>query len=299
MLDIESFAFRQFPEARISGDEIQVNCPNCEDNKQHYNINRSRQVTHCFKCGFSPNWIGLVMYWTNLPYWSAVSELYHKPRVIEFNKMMGEETKLWKVASVISLPDGFRNLITVNTKVAAKMRNYILSRGFSSWHIQRYNIGITDSIPLRIIIPIEFNYWQGRRLYDFMEPKYLNPPDPARNALFNSVALTLYEEVVICEGAFSAMAVGENAVALMGKECPDEKLVRLLNSDVRRFIVALDSDAKNQAINLCWILQGGGKEVELWDFHSGDPADNDGTVTKKPFTFRTKIEEELYGSRKR
>lgn len=295
MLDIESFVSRYFPEATYSNDEIQVNCPNCDDTKRHMYINRSRQVTHCFKCGYSPNWISLVMDITRLPYWMAIGELYRKPRVIDFNTMMNGEDRPRRIQSILSLPTGFVNLTNLNTHVAIKMRDYIYSRGFGNWHIQRYNLGATPNIPLRIIIPIEFNYWQGRRLYDFMEPKYINPPDPAKKAIFNSMALTTYKEVVICEGAFSAMAIGENAIALIGKECPEEKLARLLDADVHKYIVALDSDAKEYALKLCDMLQTGGKEVELWDFHYGDPAENDGIITKRPFTFKTKVEEGLYG----
>jgi len=284
MFDVVSFVERNFPECNQSGFELQVCCPMCDDSKQHLYINTQRQVCHCFKCGYSNNWVGLVMDVTGLPYYRAIGELYHVPRMRDFHSKI--EVKQ-DARPAVQLPEGFKNILLAEAKRA---RTYLNNRGITDKQIAHYNLGIAVSVPGRIIIPIEFDYWQGRRLYKWMDPKYINPKNPAKEAVFNSIALSLYEEVVICEGAFSAMAVGDNATALIGKECPQEKLERFGGSKVSKFVVALDSDARKHAMILADKLSRLGKDVEIWEFNSGDPAENDGTVRKQDYNFKTKVE---------
>ena len=84
--DIESFVTRNFDDYRYYGNpvsDIQVCCTQCEDTKYHLHINldSSKPVVHCFRCGYSANWIKFVMNVSGLSYWNAVGELYVIPKI--------------------------------------------------------------------------------------------------------------------------------------------------------------------------------------------------------------------------
>jgi hypothetical protein len=170
-------------------------------------------------------------------------------------------------------------------------KKYAKKRGFPDWYWARYNLGVADSVGWRLIIPVEKSYYQARALTSWLEPKYTNPSYKAEEYLFNSSALEIYDEIVICEGCFNAMAVGENAIALLGKEVPKKKLARLVQSSVKRFIVALDKDALSWSVALADSLKRFGKEVIIWEFDtSADPAEG-GTYKTIPYDpFKTQIE---------
>lgn len=296
MFDITGFLNRNFDEIIPAKDglELRVNCPSCADHKHHLWVNTEKQTCHCFKCGYSAGWIRLVMDVMGCEYYQALGELYHKPRMVDYHSQFGG--KQVELIKEVGLPDGFTNLLTSDTPDSRRALAYIRMRGFTDRHISYHNIGVATSVPNRLIIPIEKDYWQARRLYEWMEPKYLNPESDAGDAIFNSQALELYEEVVICEGAFSAMAIGENSVALIGKECPDAKFKRLASAQVSSYILAVEQEARKEMGKLADKLNREGKIVTMWYYEAGyDPAENDGEIIVKHWDLKTQIESKLGG----
>lgn len=298
MLDVESFVYRFFDEVGKYGNpvtDLTVDCQFCgnrvgrHDTKRHLHISINKEVVHCFRCDYKNNWVGFVMDVTGYPYYRAIGELYYTPRMKDFEKKV---SSLWgdngNPSRDVTLPEDFYPLSSKMMLPTMRLaRSYLRKRGFNAWYWKRYNLGVADSVPHRVIIPVEKNYWQGRRLHEWMEPKYLNPKIPSGDLLFNAPALEQYEEVVICEGAFSAMHVGTNAIALIGKEVPKEKLERLAWSKVSRFIVALDSDATLHAVQLANKLSKLGKmDIIVWKYQDGDPAENNGVVVAEEYNFK-------------
>lgn len=300
MLDIEHFLTTHFEDVGTYGNpptDYKVDCPFCEerigtyDTKGHMNVSMDKQAVHCFRCGYSKSWIGLVMDMTGLPYFRAIGVLYSVPHMTEFESALRSVSK--EVDQVIQplaeLPKGFKPLAYTRDEVTKPFRMYLRKRGFSEDIWKRYNLGSASGVPGRIIIPIEDGYWQGRTIYRWMNPKYMNPKVDARAVIFNSLALSTYNEAVICEGAFSAMAVGLNAVALIGKEPTKEKLQRLVDSNVSKYIIALEPNAFGTMEKLADTLQGEGKEVTIWNFLKGDPAEKDAEYDSLEYGFRAKV----------
>lgn len=281
MLDIQGFIDRQFPESIPAGNpvtDMRVQCPFCGDEKYHLYISLDKQTCHCFRCGYSASWVRLVMDILGCKSWKAVGELYHKPRMVDFDKQINilSHTTIIKEAlpSDVELPEDFKIATDSDGELGAIARKYLYSRGYGNDVITKYSLGVAPSIPWRVIIPIEGAYWQGRRLYKWMSPKYINPKFEAKAVLFNSRALRSYEEVVICEGAFSAISVGDNAIALIGKEPTDQKVDRLVQSSVNHFIITVEPEAWGTIGLLAKRLYRAGKSVTLWVFNSGDPANS-------------------------
>lgn len=305
MYDIEGFIERNYTDFRYYGNpatDISICCPFCEargagaDNKYHLqlHLDPDKQVVHCFRCGYAGTWVQFVLDSTSMPYWQAIGELYVKPRVREDlddrlrKKMM--KTGVIDISKEYQLPEDFRLLeMRDNSRLAAVARKYLWKRGFSPKVSQKYNLGIADSVGFRLIIPIERGYWQGRALVKYVTPKYLNPKEPAKDILFNVKALHLYEEVVVCEGFFSAIAIGDNAIALIGKEPTDEKLERILKSTAKRFIIALEAGAFSSMQKLADALDHAGKEVILWKYEGDNDPANSSQHTTQVYDLKAKL----------
>ena len=293
MFDIEQFVYRHFDVVDTYGNpptDYRVECPFCDDIKGHMHISMDKHVVHCFRCGYARSWISFVMDTLKCSYIIALGELYKTPAMVDFQRKINtyiEETQPER--SNVVLPADFISLNGVLNGDYTAHKSYLINRKFTPEYWSMYNLGVADSVPYRIIIPIEFNYWQGRAIYKWMEPKYVNPSNSSSIAIFNSKALDLYDEVVVCEGAFSAMAVGDNAIALIGKESPKEKLDRIVHSSVSKFIIALEPDAFNTMMKLTDALVGMGKEVMIWKYDFGDPAEVGATFQELPYNLKTKI----------
>ena len=81
------------------------------------------------------------------------------------------------------------------------------------------------------------------------------------------------EPIVLCEGIFDAIAIRNNAIPLFGK-FPSKTLVkRLVEKKVKRVYVALDEDAKKDAIKLVKFLMDSGIETYLLEMKDKDPSE--------------------------
>lgn len=302
MFDIEGFITRQFDDYSYYGNprsDIRVNCPFCaKDYKQHLYVSLDKKTAHCFKCGYAASWITFVMDVTGLPYYKAVGELYVEPKLRgDLTDTVLERMNQAIVPSVpkivvehYDLPADYRQLSIEDTgKLPMRAKAYLTVRGFGPKYWRRYKLGVAESIGYRVIIPIERGYWQARRIIKFLEPKYMNPKEEARHILFNAQAILMYEEVVICEGAFSAMAVGGNAIALIGKEATEEKIGRLLDSRVKRFVIALEPEAFSTMGTLADILVSDGRKVIIWRYMKGDPADPASSMEVLEYGLKSKV----------
>lgn len=302
MFSIEAFADRQFGAYQYYGDpptDIRVDCPFCygrgmgDDNKAHFHISLSKQAVHCFRCGYKNSWAGMVMDLLDVPYWKAIGEIYTPPQIktqrikedvrsaiLEADPEEIEEQESMLPEDYHLLTRDYADRLTVSARKYLKKK-----RGLGVNYWSKYKLGVAESVGYRVIIPIEKGYWQGRAIFKWVEPKFLNPDKPARDILFNAKALEQYDQIVICEGAFSAMAVGDNAVALIGKEPTKEKVKRLLDSGVKDFIITIEPNAYKTMGKLAEALHRGGCEVGLWWYNDGDPMD--GQIYEK-FNFHLK-----------
>ena len=297
MLDIANFVYRNFPEATQYGtppEDYRVNCPFCakggegDDTKKHLYIGIEKSMVHCFRCGYASNWINFVKDILGCSYMQAVSELYHQPDMVDFNRVIKGKKSEPEIMPCI-LPEDFVPLSSTNRKQFRQQKDYLLGRGFGSAYWRDYNLGVAASQPCRVIIPIEADYWQARAIFNWVVPKYINPVSPSSVAIFNSQALTVFPEIIVCEGAFSAMAAGRNAIGLVGKQAPAEKMARLVNSLPQSFILAIEPGAFDTMKILADELLAHGKSVTLWKYDQGDPNEPGAAFQEIPYDFRTKV----------
>ena len=81
------------------------------------------------------------------------------------------------------------------------------------------------------------------------------------------------EPIVLCEGAFDAIAIRRNVIPLLGK-FPSKTLVkRLVEKKVKQIYVALDEDARQDAIKLSKFLMDYGISTYLLNMKDKDPSE--------------------------
>ena len=112
----------------------------------------------------------------------------------------------------------------------------------------------------------------ARDMFPNSKFKYKNPP-MSKDTVGFELFINWDEPIVLCEGAFDAISVRRNAIPLFGK-FPSKTLVkRLVEKKVKTIYVALDKDAKQDAIKLSKFLMDCGISTYLLDMKDKDPSE--------------------------
>jgi DNA primase len=189
------------------------------------------------------------------------SELILFLRHGDFTELTFTEEKVeLSEAKPVYLPDGFKLITQGTSTLANSFRKYVIKRGFQPEALARHGVGYCTKGEYfgYLIIPFytegNLRYWNARLVIG-SGPRYNNPPKDITGLgkeflIYNSDALGLYNQVFICEGAINALTMGENAIATMGKAVSRYQINSLIKSQSKRFILLLDPDAKDKAIDL-------------------------------------------------
>jgi hypothetical protein len=113
-------------------------------------------------------------------------------------------------------------------------------------------------------------YWTARTYVEGLAPKYLNPFNvPRSNVLGNmdTVESEFQDEVIICEGAISAIVAGRNAVWTYGRCVTTEQIELLDGLNCGRFVIVSepDVDAKRNTLELARALSRIRRECYIVD----------------------------------
>jgi len=157
--------------------------------------------------------------------------------------------------------------------------SYLKRRGIGGIDILRYSMGYCSSngYSNRIIIPSydadgKLNYFIARDMFPNSKFKYKNPPMSKDTVCFE-MFINWNEPIVLVEGVFDAIAIRNNAIPLLGK-FPSKTLVkRLVEKQVKKIYVALDEDARKDAIKLSKFLMDYGIKTYLLEMKDKDPSE--------------------------
>jgi hypothetical protein len=116
------------------------------------------------------------------------------------------------------------------------------------------------------------NFFTGRTYYNNSSFKHKNPK-VSKDIIGFDIFVNWSETVTIVEGAFDAIAVKRNAIPLFGKKLLDILKTKIMNSGTKRVNIALDSDAINDALDICEYLISNGIEVRLVEMGDKDPSE--------------------------
>ena len=247
-------------------------CPKCSHHKRKLQINTETQRFHCWVCNFGGHKISQLLRKVGAP----------KSLIKEALQLVGDYVSYDKDKTEkkhdISLPKEYQPLyIKSNDPIYKNAIHYLRKRNISIKDVLRYSIGYCSSgvYANRIIVPSydkdgRLNYFVARDIFPNSSMKYKNPP-ASKDVIGFELFVNWNEDIVLVEGVMDAISVRKNVIPLLGK-FPSKSLVKkLVEKKVKTIYIALDEDAKQDAIKLSKFLMDYGIETYLLEMDGKDP----------------------------
>jgi DNA primase len=153
-----------------------------------------------------------------------------------------------------------------------------LNRGLRVEDIVKYNIGYCEDGEYgdKIIIPSydekgKLNFFVGRSFYE-TKFKHKNPR-VSKDIVGFDLLVNWDTPIVLCEGAFDAIAIRRNAIPLFGKSIQTELEKKIIGNSVKKLYICLDSDALKNALGLAEKFMSYGIQTHLVDLGDEDPSE--------------------------
>ena len=260
---------------KLKNGEIAFHCKFCNHHKKKLQINLENQKWHCWVCNSGGQKIVQLLKKLNVSQNIVKNVLQLLDEYVSYDKQKEKETQ-----HGLSLPKCYKPLYRHSDSLVRKHAlKYLKQRGITQREIIRYQIGYCDDglYQNRVIIPSydkegNINYFVARDIFPDSKMKYKNPP-VSRDIIPFELFVSWEHPIVLCEGVFDAIAIKKNAIPLLGK-VPSKKLImKIIESGVTDIYIALDNDAKDDALKLSEFMMGYGKNVYLVDMDTKDPSD--------------------------
>jgi len=292
-------------EYEVRSGEFRINCFRCDDATGNLEISLDKGIFHCWKCNYSGKLVRLLKDY--LGYLPNIDEYVSPDDLRRFSPEVLFQKEGRKPGEFLGLPEEYISLTSdFLTYVGRKALRYVLSR-MTEGDVENYQIGYCGlgKYKWRVIIPV---IEDGRPVYfiarTFMgeSPTYKNPEKEEvgigkEEVVFNLGGKASREDgVVICEGVFDAIRVGDAGVAIFGTSLSDIQMFKLLEVS-KKFIILLDGDRPGieGAIKMAHKLLSLRNEVCVVVPPKGDPSDwSNGEISQwlsqaKPFNSNQEI----------
>jgi DNA primase len=251
-------------------------CPFCNHRKPKLEINMAtnengKNPWECWVCETKGTTIRSLLYQLKVPKAQSAEILKYLPKGAQIE---------YKGISILKIPDEYQLLSSASetSVIANSVKKYLYERGLSDNDFIKYQIGYctTGDYGGRIIIPSysesnQLNFFIART-YDGNYYKYKNP-EASKDIVFFENLINWNAPIILCEGVFDAMAIRRNAIPLLGKNMAPALYKKILVSSTSDIYVALDSDARNRALQISEKLLNQGKRVYLVEMKEKDPSE--------------------------
>jgi len=254
-------------------------CPLCNHRKPKLEINlvpttKNENPWHCWACDAKGK--------TMASLFKTVKA--DKEKYSELNSILGTTTKIdhSEFNLSVELPKEYKPLYNLSkTDIIAKHAlSYVKKRGITSTDILKYQIGYceTGRYANKIIIP---NYDANGKLNYFIARSFEKDPSKKydavstdKNSIIGFENLINWDlPVILCEGAFDAIAIKRNAIPLYGKTMSKQLTKKLLSNNIKDIYLALDSDALKSTLKIAGDLLQSGKRLHVVQLEGKDPSD--------------------------
>lgn len=207
------------------------------------------------------------------PTWDEYNAIFS--RVNRYNYDQAND----QVNDQVELPKEFKPLYQKSNSIKWKHAlNYLLSRGLRVEDIVKYNIGYCEDGEYqdKIIIPSydergKLNFFVGRSFYD-TKFKHKNPK-VSKDIVGFDLLVNWDTPIVLCEGAFDAIAIRRNAIPLFGKSIQSELEKKIIGNSVKKLYICLDSDALKNALGLAEKFMSYGIQTHLVEVGGSDASE--------------------------
>jgi len=273
-------------------DNYAFHCPFCNHRKPKLEIDmhtneEGKNFWECWVCQTKGQSIRSLLRQLKTPREQASEILKYLPKGTNIQ---------YKQLSIIELPKEFKPLITATSTsvIANTIKKYLYARGLTDIDFIKYNIGYCTSGEYggRVIIPSyngsnQLNYFVARS-YDGNYFKYKNP-EASKDIIFFENFINWNVPIILCEGVFDAMAIKRNVIPILGKSLSTTLYKKIITNKVKDIYIALDTDAKDRALEIGEKFLNQGKRVFIVDLPDKDPSDMGFTA----FTNHIQLAQEL------
>ena len=255
-------------------------CPFCTHHKNKMEISlrtteKRENFWHCWVCGAKGKTLLTLFKKIKAPK-SKIDELNILVVPNKKDKTI-EQGALTLPKEFISFSDQEKFITDRIAQIESKHAFKFLSkRGITNEDVIKYNIGFCKEGPYaeRVIIPSynelgQLNYFIARAYKD-SDRKYKNPPVAAKDAIGFELYINWDAPIILVEGMFDALTIKRNVIPLFGKVLHDKLMKKLVESSVNRIYIALDNDARKDALKQAERLMSYGKEVYLVEMEGKD-----------------------------
>lgn len=262
---VNNFIYEHFSNVKLSksGTHFLARCALCGDSKiskskRRFNLdyNNGAPVYHCFNCGRSGQFIKLYSEIKGV----SLEEAKREFRKFDTNIIKKSFTKNKLKKSIVAKPNItyhdyiLEDCISVDDKTDGfilpifqkALKNFIRSR---NTHNYKLYIAYKGKYKGRVIIPIYDNnnhiiFFQGRAFGKNYDKKYDNPPVEKSHIIVNDGKFDENKYIIISEGFFDALSIGNQGTSVLGASINDDFLKRIFTKTKTGVIIALDNDEK-------------------------------------------------------
>lgn len=254
-------------------EEVRIHCPFCGDDKFHGYVNTTKNVFYCQHCGASPDANsrgytalmfmvrvhGLTFREAKLIVYggTAIERIHALAKNQDLDKVIRDLTHVpvtkyhSSALETIEMPDSrpvSKDYVGVGGKLAWQ---FMFSRfGGRARRLCRQNnirYCVAGDFGGRIILPVYLSdnlvYFQARSFWPTdLIPRYKNPRDVTAPLFFVNPPPHPNSDLILCEGYFDALALGDYAVAALGSNLTDSQFNELIKILPRRVTVCFDDD---------------------------------------------------------
>jgi DNA primase len=248
-------------------------CPKCKQLNQLHEYKKKLEIDiisqrfNCWICGFKGK---------------SLSSLYKSLKLdtsnLEKFVTINQKEIVTKLPQIL-LPNEFKLITDYPNK---KFKQYLDNRNITEIDCYKYQIGYCETgyFKNRIIVPSfdtcgNLNNFVARTILDDkITWNYLKPKGVDEDNIINFELLINWNKpVILCEGSFDAIAIGDNAVPLFGKNISSKLLQNLLRDSVEKIYICLDKDALKSSIRIIQSLRSFGKNVYFVELNDKDPSE--------------------------
>jgi DNA primase len=246
--------------------------------KLEININTNSQgenVWHCWISDRKGRTISSLFKQLNLP----KEKFEQLGRIIESTRYRVTKDADVKTET-IQLPKDYKPLwLPKTTPDYRNAIHYLKNRGVTIFDIIKYRIGYceTGEYSGKIIIPSydcngQLNYFVSRAFYKSDTQKHKNPKI-SKDIIGFDLFVNWSQPIILCEGAFDAIAIKRNAIPLFGKIIQSTLQKKIIEQRVRDIYICLDADALKNAIQIAERFMAEGLNVYFIELQDADASE--------------------------
>ena len=256
------------------GDEAVFTCPSCNHHKKKLTFNLLSQKFQCWVCSYKGHRAFQLLKKANAP-GAAFGVLKEIDQQYNFKQQVKQKVD----ANTLTLPKEATPIMSSSAVLSKHALHYLDQRGITQQDVVKYDLHYCEQGPLKnmVVIPSYnkdgfINYYVGR---SFDKNAYIK--HKLASSTKDIIGFEMYINwdlpVILCEGAFDAMAIKRNAIPLFGKKISTTLMKKIIESNVEKIYLALDEDALKDAFNHAETFMSYGKKVYLIEMGDKDPSE--------------------------